>query len=65
MTQRELEILDLLASGASNRQIAKELVLALGTVKTHIHNVYGKLSVTNRVQAVARAKELRLLEPNR
>jgi LuxR family maltose regulon positive regulatory protein len=58
---RELEVLRLLAAGASNRQIAEELVLVTGTVKAHLLNIYRKLDVHNRTQAVARARELNLL----
>ena len=61
ITGRELEVLRLLAAGASNRQIAEELVLVTGTVKAHLLNIYRKLDVHNRTQAVARARELKLL----
>ena len=61
VTGRELEVLRLLAVGASNRQIAQELVLVTGTVKAHLLNIYRKLDVHNRTQAVARARELNLL----
>jgi LuxR family maltose regulon positive regulatory protein len=61
LSQRELQVLALIAAGASNREIAKELVLALGTVKKHINNIYGKLSVSSRTQAIARARALNLL----
>ena len=61
ITGRELEVLRLLAAGASNRQIAEELVLVTGTVKAHLLNIYRKLDVHNRTQAVARARELSLL----
>jgi LuxR family maltose regulon positive regulatory protein len=61
LTERELEVLRLMAAGLSNREIADELVLALGTVKAHLHNVYGKLGVRRRTEAAARARELRLL----
>lgn len=61
LSQRELEILRLLAEGLSNRQIAARLVLAVGTVKAHVHTIYGKLGVQSRVQAVVRARELNLL----
>jgi LuxR family maltose regulon positive regulatory protein len=54
-------VLVLLAAGNSNRQIASELFVALSTVKTHIKNIYGKLDVRNRTQAVSRAGELGLL----
>ena len=47
--------------GLSNRQIAEELVVAVGTVKTHIHNLYGKLDVESRTQAIKRARELGLV----
>jgi LuxR family transcriptional regulator, maltose regulon positive regulatory protein len=61
LSERELEVLVLLAAGKSNRQIASELFVALSTVKTHIKNIYGKLDVRNRTQAVLRAGELGLL----
>ena len=61
LTERELEVLSLVAAGRSNRQIAAELYLALGTVKTHVHAIAGKLGAANRVEAVARARELGLL----
>jgi len=61
ITGRELEVLRLLAAGATNKQIANELVLVTGTVKAHLLNIYRKLDVHNRTQAVARARELNLL----
>jgi predicted ATPase/DNA-binding CsgD family transcriptional regulator/Tfp pilus assembly protein PilF len=61
LTPRELEILRLLAAGRSYEQIATGLIIALGSVKSHAHNIYGKLGVRNRVQAAARAAELGLL----
>jgi LuxR family maltose regulon positive regulatory protein len=61
LTGRELEILRLIAAGCTNPEIAELLYLSLNTVKWHAKNLYGKLSVGNRVQAVARAKELDLL----
>ena len=61
LTEREMEVLRLMAAGLSNREIADELVLAMGTVKAHLHNVYGKLGVRGRTQAAARARELHLL----
>jgi LuxR family maltose regulon positive regulatory protein len=61
LSERELEVLVLLAAGKSNRQIASELFVASSTVKTHIKNIYGKLDVRNRTQAVSRAGELGLL----
>jgi ATP/maltotriose-dependent transcriptional regulator MalT len=61
LSERELEVLRLTAAGHSNRQIARDLVLTLNTVKSHIHHIYGKLGVASRTQAVARAHELNLL----
>jgi LuxR family maltose regulon positive regulatory protein len=61
LSERELEVLRLVAAGLSNREIAGKLILSLGTIKTHIHNIYGKLDVRNRAQAVDRARELDLL----
>jgi LuxR family maltose regulon positive regulatory protein len=61
LSERELEVLRLVAAGLSNREIAGKLILSLGTIKTHIHNIYGKLDVRNRAQAVDRARELELL----
>jgi LuxR family maltose regulon positive regulatory protein len=61
LTGRELELLQLVADGLSNREIAARLFIALGTVKSHVHNIYGKLDAQNRAQAVARAKELGLI----
>jgi LuxR family maltose regulon positive regulatory protein len=61
LTERELEVLRLVAAGRSNRQIAGELYLALGTVKTHVHSISGKLGAANRVEAIVRARELGLL----
>ncbi len=61
LTPRELEILRLLANGLSNRAIAEELVIAVGTVKAHNHSIYSKLGVNNRTAAVVRARELDLV----
>jgi LuxR family maltose regulon positive regulatory protein len=61
LTAREYDVLRLMAAGLSNPQIAAELVIAVTTVKTHVKNLYGKLQVSNRVAAVARARELGLL----
>jgi LuxR family maltose regulon positive regulatory protein len=61
LTGREREILRLIAAGRSNPEIAELLYLSLNTVKWHAKNLYGKLGVGNRVQAVARAEELHLL----
>lgn len=64
LSDREVEVLRLVAAGRSNPQIGRELFLALGTIKAHTHSIYGKLGVTNRMEAVARARELGLLEPS-
>jgi len=61
LTARELEILRLIAAGRSNPEIAKSLYLSLNTIKWHAKNLYGKLGVSNRVEAAARARELELL----
>jgi LuxR family maltose regulon positive regulatory protein len=61
LSERELEVLQLLAVGRSNQQIAEELVVALDTVKKHVSRVLDKLGAANRTQAVARARELQLL----
>jgi DNA-binding NarL/FixJ family response regulator len=55
---REMEILNLVATGASNKEIASNLVIAEGTVKNHLTNILSKLGVKDRVQAVLKAKEL-------
>jgi DNA-binding CsgD family transcriptional regulator len=62
LSARELEILGMLASGLSNRDIAQSLYLTVGTVKTHVHNLLGKLEVESRTQAIARSRELGLLK---
>ena len=61
LSERELEVLRLLAQGASNKQIAAQLYLAEGTVKNYISTILDKLSVEDRTQAALRARELRLL----
>lgn len=61
LSGRELEILRLVAEGKSNQQIAEVLIIARGTVKKHLNNIFGKLSAQNRTQCVARARELKLL----
>ena len=61
LTNRELEVLRLMAVGLKNREIAEELVVVVGTVKAHISSIYGKMDVGNRVQAISRGTELGLL----
>jgi LuxR family maltose regulon positive regulatory protein len=61
LSERELEVLRSVAEGKSNQQIADALILATGTVKKHLNNIFGKLGVQSRTQCVARARELNLL----
>jgi LuxR family maltose regulon positive regulatory protein len=61
LSEREMEVLRLVAGGLSNREIADALVVAVSTVKSHINHIYGKLDVKNRVEAIARARTLELL----
>jgi LuxR family maltose regulon positive regulatory protein len=61
LSERELEVLRLVAQGLSNRQISERLFLALNTVKGHNHKIFGKLQIQRRTEAVARARELGLL----
>lgn len=58
---REIDVLRLVAAGHSNSAIAEELIIAVGTVKKHLNNIFGKLGVGSRTQAVARARDLNLL----
>lgn len=59
---REYEILQLLAKGYSNAEIATRIFLTLSTVKTHVSNLYSKMDVKSRTQAIAKAKQLRIIE---
>ena len=61
LTEREREVLRLLLVGASNREIARGLVLSVNTVKRHVYNLCGKLGVRSRMQAIIRARALNLL----
>ena len=61
LSKRELEILSLLAQGHSNQEIATKLFVSLSTVKTHIQNLFEKLDVKRRIQAVEKAKRLNLI----
>ncbi|GGG05856.1 helix-turn-helix transcriptional regulator [Paenibacillus abyssi] len=62
LTNRETEILQLMAQGLSNKEIAERFNLTEGTVKNYAYNIYGKLGVKRRVQAVTKARELQLLD---
>ena len=61
LSERELEVLALLASGRTNSEIARDLYVAVGTVKTHVNNIYRKLGARNRAEALARARDLKVL----
>jgi LuxR family maltose regulon positive regulatory protein len=63
LSQRELQVLQLIAQGLSNREIGERLFIALDTVKGHNRKIYGKLGVQNRTQAVNRARSLNILPP--
>lgn len=61
LSGREQEVLRLMADGRRNQEIARELVIVVSTVKSHINSIYRKLAVNNRVQAITRARVLHLL----
>jgi LuxR family maltose regulon positive regulatory protein len=61
LSERELQVLRLICDGLSNREIAEELVIALDTVKRHASNIYGKMGVKRRAQAILKARELGLI----
>jgi LuxR family transcriptional regulator, maltose regulon positive regulatory protein len=65
LTRRELEVLGLISAGDSNQDIAEKLVITVSAVKKHTSNIYGKLGVSSRTQAVARARQLNLLTAER
>jgi LuxR family maltose regulon positive regulatory protein len=62
LSDRELEVLHLMAQGVSNQEIAQQLVITVGTVKSHVNHILEKLDARNRTEAVARARNLHLLE---
>ena len=61
LSERETEILGLVNAGLSNSEIADKLIVTVGTVKKHLNNIFGKLQVTSRTQAIVRARALDLL----
>jgi ATP/maltotriose-dependent transcriptional regulator MalT len=61
LSERELEVLQLIAEGLTNQEIASRLYLSLNTVKVHTRNIYGKMGTNNRTQAAAKARELEIL----
>jgi LuxR family maltose regulon positive regulatory protein len=61
LSEREIEVLSLIAEGLSNRQVAQRLVISPNTVRVHTANIYGKLGVANRTQAVTKARGLGIL----
>ncbi|MFV1885460.1 MAG: response regulator transcription factor [Balneola sp.] len=62
ISERELEVLELVAEGLSNQEIAGKLFVSINTVKTHLSNLYEKLEVNRRTQAVEKAKSLKLIK---
>ncbi len=63
LSKRELEVLELLSQGFSNQEIADNLFVSLNTAKTHISNIYSKLNVKRRTQAIQKARDLALIHP--
>jgi ATP/maltotriose-dependent transcriptional regulator MalT len=61
LSERELEVIGLLASGKTNSEVARDLFVSVGTVKSHTGNIYRKLGARNRAEALARARELGLI----
>ena len=62
LSDRELEVLNLLASGRTNSEVARDLFVSVGTIKSHTGNIYRKLDAKNRTEALARARELKVLQ---
>ena len=65
MSEREIEVLQLIAAGLSNKDIGIRLHLSLNTIKTHTRNIYSKLGVNSRLQAVSRAQALEIISSAR
>jgi LuxR family maltose regulon positive regulatory protein len=64
LSEREREVLQLIAKGLSNREVAQKLFLSVSTVKMHTYHIYGKLDVHSRTQAVAKARAWGILPPS-
>ncbi|HZG62726.1 MAG TPA: response regulator transcription factor [Rubrobacteraceae bacterium] len=62
LSEREREVLNLLASGRTSSEIARDLFISVGTIKSHTGNIYRKLDVKNRAEALARARELKMIQ---
>ena len=62
LSDRELEVLELLAAGRSNKEIAIQLAVSPNTIKTHVANLFGKLEARRRTQAISRARELGIIQ---
>lgn len=62
LSERELEVLELVSKGLSNKEIASQLFVSINTVKTHLQKVYEKMEVHRRTQAVEKAKSLKIIE---
>lgn len=62
LTDREMEVLEALAIGATNREIGNLLCISTSTVKTHLINIYSKLHVSNRVEAIERARQKGIID---
>ena len=63
LSKREIEVLELIAEGFSNQEIADQLFVSLNTTKTHISNIYSKLNVKRRTQAIQKARDLAIVNP--
>lgn len=61
LTERELEVLCLIAEGFSTREVAQQLFLSTGTIRWYLNQIYSKLAVHSRIQAITRARNLKLL----
>jgi len=64
LTEREQQILHLIAEGLTNREISRDLFISEATVENHIHHIFVKLGISNRAQAVAHAFQLRMVLQN-